>query len=101
MNKKRFGILMLAILVIATGYYFLTTERDQGLVLIGTVDANQVIVSAKIAGRIERLTVDEGTQVKTGDVIAELDTEELLAMKQAAQATLASLKSQVSGSEAT
>ena len=101
MNRKRFGILMLVILVVATGYYFLSTERDKGLVLIGTVDANQVIVSAKIAGRIERLTVDEGTAVKRGDVVAELDTEELTAMKRAAEATLASLRSQVTGTRAT
>ncbi len=101
MNRKRFAILLLVILGVATAYYFLTTNRDRGLVLIGTVDANQVIVSAKIEGRIERLNVDEGTQVKEGDVVAELDTPELEAQKRAAQATLASLKSQVSGTQAT
>ena len=101
MNRKRFGVLLLVILGVATAYYFLSTDRDRGLVLIGTVDANQVIVSAKISGRIEKLTVDEGTQVKEGDVIAELDTPELEAQKRAAEATLSSLKSQVTGTEAT
>jgi len=101
MNRKRFGMLLLVILAAATLYYFFSTKRDTGLVLIGTVDANQVIVSAKIAGRIERLTVDEGTPVKQGDLIAELDTEELQAQKRAAEATLAGLQSQVSGTRAT
>ena len=101
MNRKKFGILLLVILGIATLYYFLTTQHDNGLVLIGTVDANQVIVSAKIAGRIERLTVDEGTPVKQGDLVAELDTAELQAQKRAAEATLASLRSQVTGTRAT
>ncbi len=101
MNRKKFGILLLVILLVATAYYFLSTQRDRGLVLVGTVDANQVIVSAKIEGRIEKLTVDEGTPVKQGDVVAELDTEELEALKNAARATLASMKSQVSGTQAT
>ena len=49
MNKKRFGILLLVILAAATIYYFASTRRDNALDLIGTVDANQVIVSAKIS----------------------------------------------------
>lgn len=101
MNRKKFGILLLVILGVATAYYFLTTERDHGLVLVGIVDANQVIVSSKIEGRIEKLPVDEGTQVKQGDVVAELDTPELEAQRRAAEATLSSLKSQVSGTQAT
>lgn len=101
MNRTRFGILLVVILALAAAYYFLSTERDQGLVLIGTVDANQVIVSAKIGGRIERLAVDEGTQVKEGDLIAEIDAEELTALKRAAEATLASFRSQVTGTRAT
>jgi HlyD family secretion protein len=101
MNRTRFGILLIVILALATAYYFLSTERNQGLVLIGTVDANQVIVSAKIGGRIERLAVDEGAQVKEGDVIAEIDAEELTALKRAAEATLASFRSQVTGTRAT
>ena len=71
MKKSKFGILLLVLLSIATIYYLATTRRDDGLVLVGTVDANQVIVSAKIQGRIEKLAVDEGTTVKAGDVIAD------------------------------
>ena len=101
MNRKRFGILLLIILAAATIYYFASTKRDNALDLIGTVDANQVIVSAKIPGRIEKLTVDEGTPVKQGDLIAELDTEELEAQKKAAEATLEGLRAQVKGTRAT
>jgi HlyD family secretion protein len=101
MTVKKFGILMAVIILAATVFYFLTTRHDNGLVLIGTVDANQVIVSAKIPGRIVHLAVDEGTRVKEGDLIAQLDTPELQAEKAAAAATLASLRSQVSGSRST
>ena len=101
MQRWRFAIFMVVILGLAVGYYFLTTEHDQGLVLIGTVDANQVIVSARIAGRIDKLRVDEGTAVKEGDLVAVLDSAELEAQQRAAVATIASLRSQVAGSRAT
>ena len=100
-QRNRFGVLLLIILGAAIVYYFATTRRDSGLVLVGTVDANQVIVSSKIQGRIEKLAVDEGTPVKQGDLIAQLDTAELEAQKRAAEATIRSLRSQVSGSRAT
>jgi multidrug resistance efflux pump len=73
----------------------LSAGRYSGLQLIGTVDANQVVVSAKITGRIVKLTVDEGSAVKQGDLIAQLDTAELAAQQQAAAAAVASLRSQV------
>jgi multidrug resistance efflux pump len=94
-RNKFFGFLGL-LLVIAAVYYFLSTDRSTDLVLVGTVDANQVVVSPKIAGRIERLAVDEGTEVKAGDTIAVLDSQELTADRQAAEALLTSLRHQVS-----
>jgi HlyD family secretion protein len=101
MKKSKFGILLLVLLAIATIYYLATTRRDNGLVLVGTVDANQVIVSAKIEGRIEKLMVDEGTPVKAGDLIAVLDSAELEAQKRQAEATLASSRSRVGESRYT
>jgi len=56
-------------------------------------------VSSKITGRIEKLTVEEGTPVKAGDLIATVDSEELQAQRNAAQAMVASMRSQVSGSQ--
>ena len=94
-------MLLLVLLIIAGAYYFLSTDQSSDLVLIGTVDANQIVVSAKIAGRVERLAVDEGTQVKAGDTIAVLDSQELTAERQAAKAMAASLRSQVAQTRAT
>jgi HlyD family secretion protein len=101
MKPRRFAVLLLVILVAATVYYFLSTNHDNGLVLVGTVDANQVIVSPRVQGRIEKLLVDEGTEVKAGDPIAVLDSAELTAEKQAAEATLAALRSRVAQSRNT
>jgi HlyD family secretion protein len=79
----------------AATYYYLSTDHSRDLVLIGTVDANQVIVSAQVEGRIQKLLVDEGTPVKAGDLIATLDPSELQAQEAAAAATIASLRHKV------
>jgi multidrug resistance efflux pump len=99
--RNKFAALLGVLALLAAIYYFATVNRSRDLSLIGTVDSNQVIVSAKIPGRIERLLVDEGSKVKQGDVIAELDRAELEAQVRAAQAQLAALGSKVSAGQAT
>jgi HlyD family secretion protein len=100
-QRNRFFAFLGLLLVIAAVYYFLSTDRTPDLVLIGTVDANQVVVSPRIMGRIERLAVDEGDQVKSGQTIAVLDAQELTADRQAADALLHSLRDQVSQTRST
>ncbi|HEX8925748.1 MAG TPA: efflux RND transporter periplasmic adaptor subunit [Terriglobales bacterium] len=99
--RNRFLILLSILFLISIGYYFFSTDRTKDLVLTGTVDANQVIVSSKIMGRIEKLTVEEGQSVKAGDLIATIDSADLAAQRQAAEATLASMRYQVGQTSAT
>ena len=99
--RNKFLIILAVILIAATAYYFISTPRSNDLVLIGTVDANQIIVSPQMQGRIAKLLVDEGTQVKQGDLIAILDPSELEAEARAAAAMIDSLRSQVSATQAT
>jgi len=93
--RNRFFVLLGIIFVIAAAYYFFSTDHSRDLVLIGTVDANQVIVSAQVEGRIQKLPVDEGTPVKAGDLIAVLDPAELQTQEAAAAANIASLQHKV------
>ena len=99
--RNKFLIVLGVIFAISLTYYFLSTPRSKDLILIGTVDANQVVVSPQVEGRLARLLVDEGTQVKQGDLIAALDPSELEAEERAAAATIDSLKSKVSETQAT
>src|SRR5271155_867763 len=99
--RNKFLIVLGIILVISAAYYVLSTPGGNDLVLVGTVDANQIVVSPQIQGRILKLLVEEGTQVKQGDLIALLDPSELEAEEHAATATIASMRSQVNASEYT
>src|SRR6202034_3682132 len=93
--RNRFFTLLGVIFVIAAIYYALSTNHSKDLVLIGTVDSNQVIVSAQVEGRIQKLLVDEGTPVKAGDLIAVLDPSELQTQDAAAAANIANMVHQV------
>ena len=99
-QRKKFLVLIGIIFLIALFYFIFFNDHSSDLQLIGIVDANQVIVSPKIMGRIEKLAVDEGSQVHDGDLIAQLDTAELEAQHDAATAAAASLHSRLAGTEA-
>src|SRR5260370_35333253 len=83
-RNKFFGFLGL-LLIIAAVYYFFSSPRSSDLVLVGTVDANQVVVSPTLLGRIERLPVMEGDELKAGDPIAVLACQELTVAARAPQ----------------
>jgi HlyD family secretion protein len=99
--RNKFLMVLGIILVIASAYYFFSTPGGKDLVLVGTVDANQIVVSPQVQGRILKLLVEEGSQVKQGDLIALLDPAELEAEERGAAATIGSLRSKVSESEYT
>ena len=99
--RNKFLILLGVLLSIAGLYYYFSTPAGHDLVLVGTVDSNQVVVSPQVGGRIAKLLVEEGTPVKQGDLIAVLDPAELEAQERAAAATISSLRSKVSESRYT
>jgi HlyD family secretion protein len=83
------------ILLITAVVYYFTTPSGKYIPLTGVIDGNEVVVSPQITGRIVNLTVDEGSVVKKGDLIAELDAKELDASLSAAKANVDSLEEQV------
>jgi HlyD family secretion protein len=95
-GSKRTFIIIGMVFLIALAFYLFTTPWNRDIPLTGIVDGNEVIISPQITGRIVNLSVDEGSEVKKGDLIAELDPKELQASLAAANANVASLQAQVS-----
>jgi multidrug resistance efflux pump len=92
-NARNRVFLLLGLLTVGSLIWYLVTVRPStDLQLIGTVDANEVVVSAKIPGRIQTLTVDEGQDVKAGQLIAMIESDDLQAARNAAEATAAGQK---------
>ena len=88
--------MILGLLTVGSLIWYLATVRHGGdLQLIGTVDANEVVVSSKIPGRIQTLLVDEGEEVKAGQLIAVIESDDLQAARKAAEATAKSQQSKL------
>jgi len=66
----------------------------------GRIEATQVDVSSKYAGRLEEVTVEEGSTVAKGQVIARISSPEYEAQLRAAQASVESSKNALSAAEA-
>jgi HlyD family secretion protein len=95
MSGRKFIVLLVVIFLVAMGIYLYSTPSGNVIPLTGIVDGNEVIVSPQITGRLVKLAVDEGSKVKPGDLIAELDPKELQASLASAHANVASLQAQV------
>lgn len=54
----------------------------------GRIEATDIDIATKIAGRVKQILVDEGDLVATGQVLVKMDTESLEAQKREAQAQL-------------
>jgi multidrug resistance efflux pump len=91
------GLLLVGSLI----WYLTTTRRSTDLQLVGTVDANEVIVSSKIPGRIQTLTVEEGQDVTQGELIAVIESQDLQDALKAADANAASQRYKVNSTEDT
>jgi HlyD family secretion protein len=79
----RASVLLLVVLGAgAAAFYwtrFLNAPPASSIKVTGSIEATQVEVSAKIAGRITALLVGEGDRVTAGQLLVRLDDEELAA----------------------
>ena len=98
--KRIIRPLILLILVAGGAYYWYLSSRPVPLVLTGVVTTNDIVVSPQIAGRIEQLSVDEGDQVKANQMLAVLDSGELVQEHAYYTASEAGVASQVAESAA-
>lgn len=81
-------------------------EKD-GVVSQGVIEAQEVSINSKIPGRIVKLYIEEGKEVKAGDILVEISSDELKAKEdqaralvQEAQASYNAAKGQVEAAQA-
>lgn len=67
----------------------------------GRIEATEVTISAKLAGRIEKIYIEEGDLVTNGQKLVEMQTDELRADLLKAKASLAEAEAKVKEAEAT
>jgi HlyD family secretion protein len=91
-NKLRRGLLAVALLVVAAGgigtwWLGSGTALPSGIAGgNGRLEADQIDIDTKFAGRIAKLLVDEGDMVAAGQAVAIMDTQDLEASLRKAEA---------------
>ncbi|MFZ5966046.1 MAG: HlyD family secretion protein [Bacillota bacterium] len=82
-------------------------NEAEGITSQGIIEAKEVSINSKIPGRIEKIVVEEGTEVKGGDLLVQISSDELRAKEEqakalveAAQAAYEAAKGQVDGAKA-
>jgi len=94
MNWKRPPVPVIVILILAVlivGYFGIRSLQKKGsnaLTASGTIEAVEVTISPEIGGKVAEVMVDEGTSIRTGDVLFRLDDTLLQAQRTVAAASL-------------
>lgn len=90
--KKLFPIVILIAAVTAAILYFEIINRSKDdpskIEGSGTIEATEIVISTKIAGRVIAISKQEGESVEKGELIARLDYDELSAQKSSMAANL-------------
>ncbi len=101
--KKKAVFILLATLIIAglaiIIVYFNHQEKNlaqahDSLTATGTIEATTVNAAFKVPGKISKVYVDEGMEVKKGQVLAELESQEIVAKLAQAQGAAAAAQGQ-------
>ena len=106
MKPTKWILSVAAIVAAGGGYYAWTQSRPKELPegfakSNGRIEATEIDVATKIAGRILDEMVDEGDYVTAGQVVAHMDIEALQAQQREAVAKLAMAKSAVDTARST
>ncbi len=92
-NRIRIIIPILLIAAIGGGIWWSTrntaARSDGTLRASGTIEAEQVLVTSEIAGKIRSLSADEGQEVTKGAALAQIDTALIEAQLEQARAAVA------------
>ena len=101
MKVSRFFVFLGVLFCIALVIYVLTTPSSKEIQLTGIITGTDAIVSPLVQGRLEKLLVDEGSQVKAGQLIAEIDPTELKDIRNSATENIRTLQARLLQGNAT
>lgn len=98
---KRIAIGLAIVAAALAAWWFLKPDgMPKGIVSgNGRIEATEVFVSAKMAGRIREMLVDEGDYVRPGQIVAYMDTDTLIAQRAEAKANFAQAQTAINTAE--
>lgn len=96
LSARNIVVLLVLCIAIAGGCYFGLSIHEKNVTAAestvntsGTLESTEVMMGFKLAGKVSQVLVKEGQEVKAGDTIAILESQEIAAKAQAAKGALA------------
>ena len=86
------GLVVVAAVAAAGGYYWQWRRPVRELWLPGTVETQEVRLASRVGGRVAKVLVEEGSLVEAGQPVLELELPELDAQRRQLEAQLAAAK---------
>ena len=75
--KKRLPLILLLLVALGAGAFFYARPvQQQALTFTGFVEGEEKVIKSEISGRVESVSFTDGSQVKAGDTLAEIDARE-------------------------
>src|SRR2546422_617853 len=98
--KKRLPILLLVLLTVGAGvFYYNRTHYPDRLTFTGFVEGEEKVVKSEIAGRVNAVTFTDGSWMKQGDVLAEIDARDYRSQVAQQELNLSLLKAKIQQAE--
>lgn len=86
-NRKIFWVVFLTTILVGCG------SGNEKFDATGTFEAEEIIVSSEATGKLVKLTIEEGTQLKQNEIVAVVDTIQLSLRKKQLEASVKALLS--------
>lgn len=95
--KKGYIILSLPVLIVIVALAFIAFSKanDEYLEISGIIETTEIDVASKIPGRIDSIYFDKGDMVKKGDIIAKLESKEMVAKVEQTKGLMEAAKSKL------
>lgn len=98
---RRFGWVLAILVVAALGVLLWFATRPPPLTIQGEVAADRIDISARVAGKVAKLSANVGDDVEAGAVLVELDSPQLQAALTAADAAVGVARADLARVEST
>ena len=95
MKVSRFFFFLVGLFCVALVIYLITTPSTKQIQFTGIITGTDAIVSPLVQGRLQKLLVDEGSEVKAGQLIAEIDPTELKDVRESAADNIRTLQARL------
>ncbi|MBD8892670.1 HlyD family secretion protein [Roseibium litorale] len=100
-----FGVVVVAVAGLGGGFYYQRLQEDHVLDgfyrINGRIEVERVDVATKVAGRVQKVLIEEGDRIAAGAMVAQMDVAELLAEKASAEAAVSQALQQQAEATAT